>query len=326
MDVEDSGGLVRLSAFPSLKRIRRQVFVARRPDRARLPAARNADILRPLVLTAATRLRLGIAMDVIAIQQAYEAAHSGKWDKAIKILRRALWKAKPDERDVLKKQLAQCLSGRAVKKAKSASFTIESVARVRQEIFPLAVDALLSGELTDETQQKYRKLIELAAHGPGSDKAAWRSKIVRYVAVSVVLGAVVVGLSLAIGVGRLWAVVENVFYGLAIVSIVYVVGAQLFSWIGSFFSEMNKLVTPGLRYTERGYRPPCRVCEGEADYEFATESHGTVALCESHAAALRSVLEYSPRLSRSDRALPRVEGLQQNLQAVNSLLSQFKVK
>jgi hypothetical protein len=142
-------------------------------------------------------------MDVIAIQQAYEAAHSGKWDKAIKILRRALWKAKPDERDVLKKQLAQCLSGRAVKKAKSASFTIESVARVRQEIFPLAVDALLSGELTDETQQKYRKLIELAAHGPGSDKAAWRSKIVRYVAVSVVLGAVVVGLSLAIGVGRL---------------------------------------------------------------------------------------------------------------------------
>jgi hypothetical protein len=281
-------------------------------------------------------------MDVIAIQQAYEAAHSGKWDKAIKILRRALRKAKPDERDLLKKQLAQCLSGRAVKKAKSASWTIESVARARKEIFPLVVDALLSGKLTDETQTKYRKLIELAADPFGtSRKAALRSQIVRYVAVLVVLGAVAVGLSIVIGVGTLWAVVENVFYGLAIVSIVYVVGAQLFSWIGSFFSEMNKLVTPGLQYTERGYRPPCRVCEREADYEFATESHGTVALCESDAAGLRSVLEYTPKLSRSDRALlvsakrdlkraasldPGVEGITENLEAVDSLLSQFKGK
>ncbi len=83
------------------------------------------------------------------------------------------------------------------------------------------------------------------------------------------------------------------------------------------------------------------MCNSEAAYEFTTESHGTVALCESHAARLRSVLEYTPNLSRHQAALlvsakrdleqaaeldPGLEGVGQNLQAVNSLLSQFKVK
>lgn len=282
-----------------------------------------------------------MAMNVIAIQQALEASHSGKWDEAIKILRRALRWAKRDERDVLKRQLAQCLSGRAAEKAEKATSTIRSVARVRQEVCSQAIDSLVAGQLTEEAREKYRKLIDAAADPSGTSwKYALISHIVHATPVVLVVVAILVGLRMTIGSETLKSVAEIVFIGFFIISMLWTLGAQFFGWIGSSLSNMSAIVT-GAQYMGRGYRPSCQLCSDEAAYQFETEKHGTVTLCEKHAARLRSVLEYSPGLSRSERArlvsarrdlqravrlAPGVDEIRQNLQAVESLLSDFKAK